>query len=445
MRRWGRGAMPPKTLGRVRNLTDVATLRIGPEPVGRGADNLVGQISKDLRAGVSERYRDQLGEFQGIKQTLDAKRLIAAVARSHGVIPEKYQVTKAKDGSDRITCGTRNLNVSDFLTRELNLPWKEAALTLRQCYAEQMRQAGPAPARVVPRRQLWLEFKSWSKTQAPVSTRQLWQAQRASEVSRRSTILQAYYKQRGVTMGNRALKGAQRKAALSVARMARLVQQEALRTRIKEERAAITARALKPVQDLYRDFLVPKAQAGDEQALAELRRMRSQAEIAEQAVVGQITAVRMRADLERDPIAHLAGITYQVHHNGDVTYQRGGHDMLHDNVGAVKLVQTDVLTIKTGLRLAQQKFSGSLVLVGDVALQEKIAATAGEAGLDIKFDDRRLQEIAEQKRAEVAVARAREFQGKTKSRAAPVKQAGKPVDLPGQQANKSDKDVPPER
>ena len=44
-------------------------------------------------------------------------RLLAAVARSHGVIPEKYQVSKAKDGSDRIKCGTRNLNVSDFLTR----------------------------------------------------------------------------------------------------------------------------------------------------------------------------------------------------------------------------------------------------------------------------------------------------------------------------------------
>lgn len=441
----GQGAGPPKTLGRVRNLTDVATLRIGREPVERGADNLVAQISKDLRKGVSERYRDQLGEFHEIKQTLDAKRLLAAVARSHGVIPEKYQVSKGKDGSHRIQCGTRNLNVSDFLTRELNLPWKEAAIALRQCYAEQIGQTGPAPARVAPRRQLWLEFKSWSKTQTPVSLRQLWQAQRAGEISRRGVILQAYYKQRGATIGNRALKGAQRKAALSVARMARLVQQEALRAQIKQERAAINARALRPVQDLYCDFLVPKAQGGDEQALAELRRMRSQAEAADQVFVGQITAVRLRADTERDPIAHLAGITYQVHHNGDVTYQRGGRDMLHDNAGAVKLVQTDTLTIKTGLRLAQQKFSGALVLVGDVALQETIAATAGEAGLDIKFDDRRLQEIADQKRAEVAVARAREFQGWGKTKAVPAKQVGKPVDAGGQQTGNPGKDTPPER
>ena len=87
----------------------------------------------------------------------------------------------------------------------------------------------------------------------------------------------------------------------------------------------------------------------------------------------------------------------------------------------------------------------ALVFVGDVALQEKIAATAGEAGLDIKFDDRRLQGISEQRRAEVAAARAREFQGKTKSRVAPAKQVSKPVDPSGKQSDRPHRDGPPDR
>lgn len=35
---------------------------------------------------------------------VDAGRLLGELSRSHGVIPEKYEVTKAKDGSDRIKC-----------------------------------------------------------------------------------------------------------------------------------------------------------------------------------------------------------------------------------------------------------------------------------------------------------------------------------------------------
>ncbi|CAM2158858.1 hypothetical protein PT2222_540005 [Paraburkholderia tropica] len=45
-----------------------------------------------------------------------------ALARSHGLIASKYEVTKGRDGSDRIQCGVRNLNVSDFLTKEMHLP-----------------------------------------------------------------------------------------------------------------------------------------------------------------------------------------------------------------------------------------------------------------------------------------------------------------------------------
>ena len=64
-------------------------------------------------------------EVTVIKKHLNAEKLLDSLSRSHGLNKEKYSVTKSEAG-DRIKCGSRNLNVSDFLTKEINLSWKEA-------------------------------------------------------------------------------------------------------------------------------------------------------------------------------------------------------------------------------------------------------------------------------------------------------------------------------
>ncbi|MGR6858839.1 hypothetical protein ACU5EH_00040 [Aliivibrio salmonicida] len=63
-------------------------------------------------------------EVTVIKKHLNAEKLLDSLSRSHGLNKEKYSVTKSEAG-DRIKCGSRNLNVSDFLTKEINLSWKE--------------------------------------------------------------------------------------------------------------------------------------------------------------------------------------------------------------------------------------------------------------------------------------------------------------------------------
>lgn len=63
-------------------------------------------------------------EVTVIKKHLNAEKLLDSLSRSHGLNKEKYTVTKTEVG-DRIKCGSRNLNVSDFLTKEINLSWKE--------------------------------------------------------------------------------------------------------------------------------------------------------------------------------------------------------------------------------------------------------------------------------------------------------------------------------
>lgn len=75
---------------------------------------------------------------KNIKQHLDAAQLLTRLSHSHGVIAAKYRITKASDGSDRIVCGKQLLNVTDFLTKEMAMSWKEAKPLLESAYRAQL-------------------------------------------------------------------------------------------------------------------------------------------------------------------------------------------------------------------------------------------------------------------------------------------------------------------
>ncbi|MFM0351120.1 relaxase family protein, partial [Paraburkholderia sp. RL17-347-BIC-D] len=94
---------------------------------GRAADTVRDQFARDLSEARTARRARERDEFTEIRATLDAGRLLAVLAHTHGLIVEKYSIGKGADGGDRIQAGSRNLNVSDFLTKEMNLSWEEAA------------------------------------------------------------------------------------------------------------------------------------------------------------------------------------------------------------------------------------------------------------------------------------------------------------------------------
>lgn len=389
--------------------------RLNPA-TGREADSAIDQRSRDLRESQLARSAGRQSDVQEAKQKLDAGRLLAELSRTHGLIPEKYEVTKAKDGSDRIKCGTRNLNVSDFLTKEMNMPWKEAAQTLRASYSNQLGREAKLEPRQQPRQQLWAEFQEHRKGKAQQQQRQRTtqvDSQRNNERERREAIKKEFYAKRSKAQGDCGASAAQRKAAVSVARMERLLKESALRDRIKVEREQLKIR--KPATEQYRDFLTDKAQAGDERALSELRRMSpASTEKARDADALVTAAEPAREKQESEPIYRARAITYHVERNGDVTYQREGRDMLRDQGKAVHMLQSDHQTIETGLRLAQQKFGNKLALSGPQDFQEKAARIAAESGLKVEFTDQRLNKIMrdrttqleEQKAANIEAARA---------------------------------------
>jgi hypothetical protein len=357
---------------------------------------VVSQVARDFwerqRSGAAGRFP----EFEEIKRNLDARRLLAELSRSHGIMVEKYQVTSAPNGSPRIRCGTRNLNVSDFLTKEVRLPWAEAATILRRSYGRQLDRYPETAPRFPPDRRLWRQFQDQRRARGGLRAQLA--AQLASERARRDAIRQRLELARKAA---RELPAAERKAALSIARMEYITSSDALRSAIRAERTPFRL----PVADQYRHFLQERAQAGEPAALAELRRRSNTGRLGHDAPVGYILPVQGH----QEPNALLyrgRQVRYRVQHNGDVIYSLAGRAIMHDKGNSVMLLQTDRLTIEASLRLAQTKFGDQLKLSGSAEFQARAARIAAETGLNVGFDNKDAERIREQRAAELFSQRA---------------------------------------
>lgn len=370
---------------------------------GRRADSVTEQMAADQRERAAQAAGNSRAEFARIKQELDGSRLLASLSRTHGVIPEKYEVTRGRDGGDRIRCGTRNLNVSDFLTQEMRLPWGEAASILRSAHAAQVAQA-PAQARAEVRRELWDAYRQSRPAQAQQKKRD-WQEQRESEQRRRAEIRERYQAERRAIQDDRSKPATERKAALSVAAMSRVAADAALREQLAAERQALRDKHGRPNQECYRDWLTERANQGDAAALAELRRQRPPAQAEGQTVnsiEGMATTAKKRAgEIEQ-------ALAYSVDRNGNVTYyadQEKRRAVVIDTGRRVTVADVqDRQAVETGLRLAVQKFGPRLQIEGSEEFKRQVINAAMKSGLRVEFDRPEMNAELERRRAEQAEA-----------------------------------------
>ena len=362
---------------------------------------MTGQLLAEARERKTEGKAAHLAEFAQIKRELDARHLLAHLSKTHGVIPEKYEVTKGKDGGDRIKAGSRNLNVSDFLTQEMRLSFSEAAPILRQVYAAQQGRE-LAEARPSPRRELWQAFRQAQPEQAKQKAAE-WEAQRQSERERRAAIRDDYQGERRALQADRSKPAAERKAALSIARMERVTKDMALREAIREERQQLKEKHGQPYQERYRAFLAERANKGDETALAELRRQRD----ASPAPTAEANTIEGSSKRKRDSdqAAQLArNLAYSVDRAGNVTYyadQAKRRALVIDSgqrvtVAAVK----DSQAVEAGLRLAVQKFGPGLKIEGREEFKRQVIDAALKTGLRVEFDSKAMNDELQRRRAE---------------------------------------------
>jgi len=400
----------------------------------------VSQVARDFAERQRAGGAGKLPLFQEIKQQLDANRLLAELSRSHGLMVEKYKVTAAPDGSARILCGNRYLNVCDFMTKEVRLPWAEAATILQHSYGRQVDRHPEMAPRFPPDRALWRAFQDQRRARGGL--RSQLSAQLASERARREAIRYRLSNARAAAAG---LPAAQRKAALSVARMEYVTSESALRSAIRLERAPFRL----PVADQYRQFLQQRAQAGEAAALAELRRRSRSAAAPLDPAVGQILPVK--SFQEPNGLFYRGReVRFRVRQNGDVIYSLAGRVMIEDKGESVRLLRTERVAIEAALRLAQAKFGDRLKLSGSAEFQERAARIAAEARLNVRFDNKHAEHIRNQIATELASQRAvgRHFveqqksEGPTQARQpAQEKRETQKRDLRNTKQGKDEKDV----
>jgi hypothetical protein len=432
-------AVPPDSMRRNRHRN-----RAGVKATGRRADSVLSQRMHDERERLAQRSSDD--EYSVIRAHLDPRRLLAELSHSHGVRPEKYGIATGRDGGSRIRAGARHLNVSDFLTKELHLPWRDASEILRGSYQRQISGAALPVARELPRAELWREYTS--ERDAFRSTRRDAMAtQQTSERSRRADIKQTFIVARDAARAHLERRPSGRRALVSIARMTKANAEQTLRAQILLERDALKVKYGQRHGASFGEFLQARAQAGDTRALAELRRMRpttpeetkpeenwimpagpeeSGSRRKTPAAEGKSNGVN-EADQADDGKSSDSGydnqiiyrapqLSYEVHRDGDVTYRHDGRSVVRDHGRAVRVLQTDRVAIEAALRLAQAKFGPVLKLQGPAHMQREAAIVAAEAGLYVEFSDNSLNDIMQARRVELIADRAGAVQKRSKDR-----------------------------
>jgi hypothetical protein len=359
----------------------------------------------------SEESRERLSAQQHpdnaqIRRHLSARRLLGELSHTHGVLPEKYPVVRAKDGSERIRAGTRHLNVSDFLTKELNLPWKEAAPMLREAYARQTGESVELPARERPRVVLWQGY-SKARDDAAMTRRTAWSEQRAGEQHRRAAIKAVFETRRDAIRTDPTLSMRQRRSSLSVARMERVGTETVLRDSIIIERQRLQDKHGSAAGVSFADYLRDRAQKGDTLALSELRRTRRTLPKKHALIEsdGDRNEIRPVNDQRNEIIYRRASFTHHVQDNGDVAYRHDGRDVVHDRGMNILVMQRDHDTVEAGLRLAIAKYGTTLELGGDDTFKREAARVAAKVGLNLRFSDEALNQLMTQARAQKIVDR----------------------------------------
>lgn len=353
-----------------------------------------GQLIEQLHERKARDADAERAEFAGIRANLDAEKLLAWLSHTHGKIVADYSVEKHADGHDVIRCGSRRLNVRDFLTDECRLSWDKAKPILRECY-EAQRAGVDIMTRSNPNQIMFKEFNVWKHHDMPAERAQAWKEHLHSVTERQRAIVADYNAERDRLKQLKAQPGGfdDYKTELGLAKGRRAFRETELRASIEAEQTVLTGRYDIRTGDLYRQWLGRQAGQGNDRALAELRqqtlRDAGAASDHRNSLSGQelTGASRVAAPM-------LRNMKYETNRYGDVTYKLDGEQILVDEYRRVRYASTDDTAIETGLRLSVQKFGSVIAVNGDEEFKRRVVEVSIDRGLRIQFSNPELAQYA---------------------------------------------------
>lgn len=153
----------------------------------------------------------------------------------------------------------------------------------------------------------------------------------------------------------------------------------------RHELEVAEAARLRTRQEEYRTWLQRRAQAGEQEMLAELRAQRIEPHRMASMLDQVIAAVDNKPDAGKllEPAAQ--DWQYKIARNGDVTYHSNGRKLLVDAGCKVHVVDTLEQMIEQALRLSAVKWGGKMQLAGTLEFIDKAIAIAARKNLYIEF------------------------------------------------------------
>ena len=375
-----------------------AGLRRADHQVSQGtgwtSDSELGQIRRDNKEAAMQREADAKPTIQAIKRRLDAQRLLADLAVTHLLLPSDYRVSPATDGSARIghKDETTKYNVSDFMTKHMHMSWPEAQRYLEASYQRQLEHA-PEPSVAAPARpDMWAAFQKERRANKDTIDATTKRDKAEQRETQREELLEAnnqFKKAKARVRADGSLTPAAKKSAISVLTMEKVQADTSMKGRHVSERAE--ADRLRKPQEQYRAWLQRKAQAGELDALAELRAQRTEPvrkwSNTDRVIRGAGDKEPGAAKLLDQAEQASKQLQYTVARNGDVTYSRAGRELLVDAGRKVYMIDTSDQTLEQGLRLAALKWGGKMQLTGSDAFIAQAIRVAAKKNLHIEFSD----------------------------------------------------------
>ena len=310
-------------------------------------------------------------------EEIQADVLLELLEKTHGLNPELYRITRANDGSDRIGCGTRNLNIMDFCLKEMNLPLEESNNILANAYSMQLevnRERGWSRDSAL---YLSDKYKEWFIT---------YKAQRADSMLshtdtfklKRTEVIDKFSEQMAKVRADDKLPYYAKREKVSLLKIDKLLELEALKQAKYGESTSLRNKYNLEMQKAYKVFLSELAQNNDEKALLELRRLRIDYKDLNNADSFNYVARYQEYKLN---------ITHTIDSNGVINYQHNNKTIIKDHGKRVAIVNYADENIKLTLDLAIQKFGTNISLTGSNKFRQKAVDIAIKNNYKLNFLD----------------------------------------------------------